>query len=139
MVSATADAGAKKRQKQKSQLRPKNSIDKSKTKDKKKKPKNNTTSNEKKNEFETTAAATAVGKRESVLIQRPTTSQQLSFFVDQYQSANRVQLSSLELDSLKGFPLHLKIGSKFCMCVCISAFLIVLFIYHQPSLIFADC
>ncbi|KAL8486936.1 hypothetical protein ACS0TY_023578 [Phlomoides rotata] len=98
MGSGTADAAAKKRRKQKSQLQPKSSIHKSKVKDKKKKPSKN---NEEKKEFETTAAATTVGKRESGVIQRPTASQQLSFFIDQYQSANRVQLSSLELDSLK--------------------------------------
>lgn len=28
--------------------------------------------------------------------------QQLSFFLDQFQSANRVQLSSIELESIKG-------------------------------------
>ncbi|KAL3634398.1 hypothetical protein CASFOL_021452 [Castilleja foliolosa] len=38
---------------------------------------------------------------ESDVVQWPSASQQLSFFVNQYQSANSVQLSSLELDSLK--------------------------------------
>jgi outer membrane biosynthesis protein TonB len=32
----------------------------------------------------------------------PAAEQQLSFFLDQFQSANGVQLSSLELDSIKG-------------------------------------
>ena len=32
-------------------------------------------------------------------------SQQLNFFLDQFQSANNLQLSSLESDSLTGFPL----------------------------------
>ncbi|KAI3459717.1 hypothetical protein Pfo_016380 [Paulownia fortunei] len=98
MGTATA---TKKRQKRQPQLRPKNSIRKPKTKDKKKMSSNNKIkSNEKKNENEA-AAATAVGERENNVVQWATASQQLNFFINQYQSANRVQLSSLELDSLK--------------------------------------
>lgn len=33
-----------------------------------------------------------------------TASEQLNFFIHQFQSANRVQLSSLELESFKGRP-----------------------------------
>lgn len=36
-----------------------------------------------------------------------TASEQLKFFVDQYQSANNVQLSSLELESFKGAPVFM--------------------------------
>lgn len=38
------------------------------------------------------------------VVRGPTASEQLSFFIHQYQSANRVQLSSLELESFKGLP-----------------------------------
>lgn len=97
--SATA---AKKRQKQRPQLRPKKSIGKNKIKGKKKKSSdNNTKNNIKKNDPEMTVVKL---KSEITVIERPTVSQQLSFFIDQYQSANAVQLSSLELDSLKGCP-----------------------------------
>ncbi|XP_057783692.1 uncharacterized protein LOC131001342 isoform X2 [Salvia miltiorrhiza] len=92
-------AAAKKRQKQRPQLRPKKSIAKTKTKDKKKKSsKDNTKRNLKKKGSE---SETAVVKVERILVERPSISQQLSFLIDQYQSANGVQLSSLELDSLK--------------------------------------
>ncbi|PIN12233.1 putative DEAD-box-containing helicase [Handroanthus impetiginosus] len=95
MGAATTAAANKKPRKQPEQLRPKKSIRKTKTKDKKKKSSNNKIkNNEKKNE-------NAVTARESNVVQWATASQQLSFFIDQYQSANRVQLSSLELDSLK--------------------------------------
>lgn len=97
--SATA---AKKRQKQRPQLRPKKSIGKNKIKGKKKKSSdNNTKNNIKKNDPEMTVVKL---KSEITVTERPTVSQQLSFFIDQYQSANAVQLSSLELDSLKGCP-----------------------------------
>jgi protein CMS1 len=35
-------------------------------------------------------------------LQPPSAAEQLSFFINQFQSANGVQLSSLELESLKG-------------------------------------
>ncbi|KAH6786730.1 U3 containing 90S pre-ribosomal complex subunit [Perilla frutescens var. hirtella] len=85
MGSATA---AKKRQKQ---LRPKKSIGKNKIK--KKTP---TKTNIKNKGSETTVVKTV-----TELVERPTVSQQLSFLIDQYQSANGVQLSSLEIDSYK--------------------------------------
>lgn len=92
-------AAAKKRQKQ---LRPKKSIGKNKTKDKKtKSSKGKTKKNIKKNGSD---SQTAVVKVERVLVERPSISQQLTFLIDHYQSANGVQLSSLELDSLKGSP-----------------------------------
>lgn len=37
------------------------------------------------------------------IVRFPTAAQQLEFFHEQYQSANRIQLSSLELDSFSGF------------------------------------
>ncbi|KAK4421564.1 protein CMSS1 [Sesamum alatum] len=102
MGAATATAGAAAATKKQQKLRPKNSIRKNKTKDKKKKPSNNKIkSNEKKSEIGKAAATTTSGQRVKNVVQRATASQQLSFFVNQYQSANRVQLSSLELDSLK--------------------------------------
>ncbi|KAL2242492.1 protein CMSS1 [Sesamum indicum] len=101
MGAATANAGAAAASKKQQKLRPKNSIRKNKTKDKKKKPSNNKVkSNEKKNETGKAAAKTPAQRGKNV-VQRATASQQLSFFVNQYQSANGVQLSSLELDSLK--------------------------------------
>ncbi|KAL0368626.1 UNVERIFIED_CONTAM: hypothetical protein Scaly_1081500 [Sesamum calycinum] len=102
MGAATATAGAAAATKKQQKLRPKNSIRKNKTKDKKKKPSNNKVkSNEKKSEIGKAAAAETPTQRGRNVVQRATASQQLSFFVNQYQSANRVQLSSLELDSLK--------------------------------------
>ncbi|KAK6118584.1 hypothetical protein DH2020_047670 [Rehmannia glutinosa] len=101
MATATTTTTKRRQKRQPQQLRPKNSIRKPKTQGKKKKSSNNKLkSNEKRSENET-AAATAVGKRENDVVQWATASQQLSFFVNQYQSANYVQLSSLELDSLK--------------------------------------
>ncbi|KAL2530092.1 protein CMSS1 [Forsythia ovata] len=75
-------------------------ISKSKAKDKKNKNKKNSRENssklrEKKNINETTGAAENDG------VQLETSSLELSFFVHQYQSANGVQLSSLELESFK--------------------------------------
>ncbi|KAL0432972.1 UNVERIFIED_CONTAM: protein CMSS1 [Sesamum latifolium] len=102
MGAATATTGAAAATKKQQKLRPKNSIRKNKTKDKKKKPSNNKVkSNEKKSEIGKAAAAKTPAQWGKTVVQRATASQQLSFFVNQYQSANRVQLSSLELDSLK--------------------------------------
>ncbi|KAL0392535.1 UNVERIFIED_CONTAM: protein CMSS1 [Sesamum radiatum] len=104
MGAATATAGAAAATKKQQKLRPKNSIRKNRTKNKKKKPSNNKVkSNEKKSEIGKAAAAETPTQRGRNVVQRATASQQLSFFVNQYQSANRVQLSSLELDSLKEF------------------------------------
>uniref|UniRef100_M1BAD5 Uncharacterized protein n=1 Tax=Solanum tuberosum TaxID=4113 RepID=M1BAD5_SOLTU len=47
------------------------------------------------------------------IVRFPTAAQQLEFFHEQYQSANRIQLSSLELDSFTGF-FHLR-RSKLCI------------------------
>ncbi|CAA0818648.1 Unknown protein [Striga hermonthica] len=52
---------------------------------------------EKKSEDEITVG----GRTDGDAVQRATASQQLSFFINQFQSANSVQLSSLELESLK--------------------------------------
>ncbi|KAG6394832.1 hypothetical protein SASPL_145422 [Salvia splendens] len=97
MGSGTTGA-AKKHQKRRPQLQPKKSIAKNKTKDKKKKSsKGNSKRNQKKNGSE---SETPFVKVERVIVERPTISQQLTFLIHHYQSANG-QLSSLELDSLK--------------------------------------
>lgn len=46
-------------------------------------------------------ADTSNGKKENGAALYPTASEQLEFFIHHYQSANRVQLSSLELESFK--------------------------------------
>ncbi|GFP80679.1 protein cmss1 [Phtheirospermum japonicum] len=72
-----------------------------KTIDKKKKSSNNKikdSGKKKKTENEI-----AIGESKNDVVICPTASQQLSFFLNQYQSANSFQLSSLELDSLKEF------------------------------------
>ncbi|GER41661.1 ATP-dependent RNA helicase DDX1 [Striga asiatica] len=65
-----------------------------------KKSRKNETQNsvEKKSEDEITVG----GRTDGDVVQWPTASQQLSFFINQFQSANSVQLSSLELESLNG-------------------------------------
>ncbi|KAG8375977.1 hypothetical protein BUALT_Bualt09G0015200 [Buddleja alternifolia] len=100
--SATATAGAASKKQQQQLRRPKKSISK-KTKNKIKNPSNHKIkSNEKKNAA--TKTATGTGKKENdvvVVVEWATASQQLTYFLNQYQSANRLQLSSLELHSLK--------------------------------------
>ncbi|KAK4387964.1 hypothetical protein Sango_2403000 [Sesamum angolense] len=132
MGAATATAGAAAATKKQQKLRPRNSIHKNKTKDKKKKPSNNKVkSNEKKSKIGKAAAAETPTQRGRNVVQRATASQQLSFFVNQYQSANRVQLSSLELDSVKegSFPLFYLVscyGSdavKFAFCEFVAVLL----------------
>ncbi|KAL6503591.1 hypothetical protein OROGR_025514 [Orobanche gracilis] len=79
---------------------PTNSILKTKTIGKKKKKHSN--NKIRNNEKEKTENGIAVGgERENGVVQCANASQQLSFFVNQYQSATGVQISSLELDSLK--------------------------------------
>ncbi|THG09719.1 hypothetical protein TEA_012232 [Camellia sinensis var. sinensis] len=62
----------------------------------KKKKKTKTTSHKKKNNNETK------NNNHSVVTAAATSAEQLSFFVGQYQSANAIQLSSLELESITG-------------------------------------
>ncbi|KAL7081458.1 hypothetical protein ACP275_14G041400 [Erythranthe tilingii] len=115
MGKAPAGRDNKNRRKQPSRLRPKNAIRKSKTndkpKDKKKDKKRNRKkftgdkkikSNDKKNNNTKIELAPAVKKKkkEIIFVQWANVLQQRSFFVNQYESANRVRLSSLELDSL---------------------------------------
>ncbi|KAL3835038.1 hypothetical protein ACJIZ3_009774 [Penstemon smallii] len=102
--NTTSAAATKRRSKQQPPLRPKKSIGKIKNKDKKSKSDKSRSSkrSEITNKKKTAASAEkGVVKNENEVVQWPTPSQQLSFFIDQYQSANRVQLSTLELDSLK--------------------------------------
>ncbi|KAK4489126.1 hypothetical protein RD792_004920 [Penstemon davidsonii] len=102
--NTTSAAATKRRSKQQPPMRPKKSIGKIKNKDKKSKSDKSRSSkrSENKNKKKTAASAEkGVVKSENEVVQWPTPSQQLSFFIDQYQSANRVQLSTLELDSLK--------------------------------------
>ncbi|KAL6580732.1 hypothetical protein OROMI_006655 [Orobanche minor] len=82
-------------------LPPTNSIRKTKTIGKKKKEHSNNKirNNGKKEKIEN--GTTVGGERENGVVQCANASQKLNFFVNQYQSATGVQLSSLELDSLK--------------------------------------
>ncbi|CAA2957488.1 protein CMSS1 isoform X2 [Olea europaea var. sylvestris] len=109
MAAKPSSATPSKRKKKQLPLdskRPKISKTKSKDKEKKKKKKNSggntlidsTKIREKKNVTESTEAAENDG---NYGVQLATASLQLRFFVHQYQSANGVQLSSLELESLK--------------------------------------
>lgn len=115
MAAKPSSATPSKRKKKQLPLdskRPKISKTKSKDKEKKKKKKNSggntlidsTKIREKKNVTESTEAAENDG---NYGVQLATASLQLRFFVHQYQSANGVQLSSLELESLKGLALSL--------------------------------
>lgn len=142
MGSATKTTGGDSKKHRKQQrLRPKNPIGKKrtqdknppkKTKDKKKKK----SSDENKNTVNSEAPKTA-RKREIAVAQWATASQQLSFFINQYESANRIQLSSLELDSLQGLPYPLfkfvithqvlrnmlsELVYRFCFSICAFPF-----------------
>ncbi|XP_051118317.1 uncharacterized protein LOC127242706 [Andrographis paniculata] len=101
--SSTATvAAAKERGKHQPGLRSKHGIKKTKTKERNKQSsKSKSKSNAEKNRGDKSVAAAAEEKQEIKAIEWATASQQLSFFINHYQSANGVALSSLELDCLK--------------------------------------
>lgn len=112
--AAVAKSSATKKQKKKSPLEPNKPIEKTKT-NKKNKNKSDTDDKpkriqHKKKKKKPNTQQTEVEKKkkkqeEDVVIEFPTASQQLSFFIDQFQSSNDLALSSLERDSLTGLSL----------------------------------